>query len=233
LLRIVHDPEQVGRLRDALRGFCHRCRNSLNGMKMSLYLFRREARRAVPDRWGELEAIYQQMEQLFDHLQTIYRPMTIETVRAALDELIRQQVPRWRSWFEARGLSFRQDPRAKAISGDFDPAQLVAGLDALASWRAAVGTPGVVACIGWGACDGWIEFRWSEAPSREPTGPFERDAARRGPAGCSPPVDVLALPLLARIVAAHGGRLDREPGPGFRIVLRWPQYRRDECEGAA
>src|SRR5262249_50972723 len=77
LLQIVHDPERVDRLRTALSVFCHRCRNSLNGIKMSLYLFRREARGAVPDSCVDLEAIYQQIVNLFDHLQSIYRPMAI------------------------------------------------------------------------------------------------------------------------------------------------------------
>src|SRR4051794_39610109 len=73
LLQIVHDPERVDRLRDSLRGFCHQSRNSLNGIKMSLYLFRREARGALPECWDEVETIYQDVVSLFDRLQTIYR----------------------------------------------------------------------------------------------------------------------------------------------------------------
>src|SRR5262245_55838204 len=90
LLGIVHDPDQLARLRGAMSDFCHRCRNSLNGIKMSLYLFRREAMGAAPDCWGEIESTYQQLEHFFDHLQAIYRPLTIAMVRAPLDELIRQ-----------------------------------------------------------------------------------------------------------------------------------------------
>src|SRR5262249_5336394 len=102
LLQIVHEPERVDRLRTVLSGFCHRCRNSLNGMKMSLYLFRREACGVVPDSWRDIEAIYQQMEHLFDHLQTIYRPMTVTTMRSPLDHLIHHHAPKWRTWCESR-----------------------------------------------------------------------------------------------------------------------------------
>ena len=53
---------------------------------MSLYLFRREARGDVPDCWDEIEAIYQQVEHLFDHLQSIYRPMALTMVRSPLGD---------------------------------------------------------------------------------------------------------------------------------------------------
>ena len=44
--------------------------------------------------------------------------------------------------------------------------------------------------------------------------------------GSSQHVDPLALPLLARIVAAHGGHVEsvREPARGFGLKLRWPQF---------
>ena len=138
-LRIVHDPEQVEGLRTVLSGFCHRCRNSLNGIKMSLYLFRREARGAVPDCWGELETLYHDIEHLFEHLQTIYRPMPITMVRSPLDDLIDHHVPKWRSWFESRGRTLQLDRPEREVPADFDPAQLGAGLDALAAWRAEAG----------------------------------------------------------------------------------------------
>ena len=76
---------------------------------MSLYLFRREARGAVPDCWGDIETIYHDIEHLFDHLQTIYRPMPITVVRSPLEDLIDHHVPKWRSWFESRGRTLQLD----------------------------------------------------------------------------------------------------------------------------
>ena len=39
--------------------------------------------------------------------------------------------------------------------------------------------------------------------------------------------------VLGRIVAAHGGRIHRELGTGFGVLLRWPQYQRVNHGGVA
>ena len=87
-------------------------------------------------------------------------------------------------------------------------------------------TRGRLTRVTWGTRDGSIELRWDEAlPAIRPkrssrrTGSWRRDAVRRARR-----VDLLALPVLGRIVAAHGGRLDRSRDPAFGVRLRWPQY---------
>lgn len=228
LLQIVHDGERVDHLRAVLSGFCHRCRNSLNGIKMSLYLFRRESRGAVPDCWDQIESVYHQVESLFDHLQTIYRPMSLAMVRSPLDALIQQHLPKWRSWYESRGRCLRIDPPCTEVPGEFDPAQIGVGLDALAAWRAEVCPPGALTRVAWVVNDGSIQLRWHEVTGAHPDDPPQHAGIANGRDGArsSRPVDALALPLLARIVAAHGGRLEFEPGPGFGVLLRWPQSQR-------
>ncbi len=228
----------VATLRANLSGFCHRCRNSLNGIKLSLYLFRREARGGVPAYWGELEATYQQVEGLFDALQAIYRPIPIARVRLDLEDLMAEHLPRWRSWFESRGLAIRLDAPDEPVLGDVDPVQFGAGFDALARWRAESGSPGSLARLGWSACDGTIEVCWEESAA---VSPESVEPGNPGPDGdrwpAGRPVDALALPLLARVVAEHGGRLqvDRAPGPGVRVRVRvrWPQFQpADACHQA-
>jgi hypothetical protein len=213
-------------LRSVLSGFCHRSRNSLNGIKLSLYLFRREARGAVPDCWGDLEAIYHQIEGLFDRLQTIYRPMPVTIVRSPLGDLIGHHVPKWRSWYESRGRTLEVDLPESEVLGEFDPAQLGLGLDAVACWRGESDAAGGLTRIGWGARDGSIEIHWEELGSRDRCEPPELAGAdmRREGGASSRRVDALALPLLARIVAAHGGRLRCDRRPGFCMSLRWPQF---------
>ena len=185
---------------------------------MSLYLFRREARGAVPDCWGDLESIYHQVEHLFDHLQTIYRPMTLTTVRSPLDELLDHHAPKWRSWFEIEGPGPPARSPRLPVTGDFDPAQLGAGLDAMAAWRAATVDDGTLTRVAWCSRDGSIEVLWEEVPSDDPPVAIEppMDPLAREGNSSSRPVDALALPLLARIVAAHGGRLAVRPRPGPR-----------------
>lgn len=235
LLQIAHDPERLDRLRSILSGFCHRCRNSLNGIKMSLYLFRREARGAVPDCWGELEAIYHQVEHLFDHLQTIYRPMALAMVRSPLDELMGHHGPKWRSWFESRGRALELDAPESEVCGEFDPAQLGVGLDAMASWRAEAGEVGTLTRIGWEVRDGWIEIRWLEndAPGRCDPVEFGCAGGKREASPSSRCVDALALPLLARIIAAHGGRVRCVGQPSFGLSIGWPQSQQPASPSAA
>jgi hypothetical protein len=226
LLPIVHDPQRLDHLRAELSGLCHRCRNSLNGIKLSLYLFRREAGGAVPDCWGEIERIYHQVEHLFDHLQAIYRPMTVMVIRTSLDELLDDHLPKWRSWFESRGLDVQLEPPESGVVGDFDPAQLGVGLDAMAAWRAEVGHTGVLAHVAWRIRDGWIEIHWKESRHRHDSEPDEDPStfSLRDGGSSSWRVDLLALPLLARIIVEHGGRLDFIPSAGFHVRLQWPQF---------
>ena len=54
ILRLVDDPERVECLRKMLSSFNHQCRNSLNGIKMSLYLFKREAGGPMPSAGSNL-----------------------------------------------------------------------------------------------------------------------------------------------------------------------------------
>jgi hypothetical protein len=235
LLQVVHDPEHVERLRTALSAFCHRYRNSLNGIKMSLYLFRREAHGDVPDCWENLETIYHQIVHLFDHLQTIYRPMAITMVRSTLDELIYYHLPRWRSSFVSRGLVIQVDPPQSQVPADFDPGQLGVALDAMATWRAEACCPGTLTRIAWTAREGSIELRWEEVVACHPAESLHR-AGRPGPreenlAGRH--LDLLELPMLARIVAEHGGRLHVKRGTPLQFLLSWPQFRRNDPEREA
>ena len=85
-----------------LSGFTHRCRNLLNGMKMSLYFVRREANGPLPRPLTEVEQTYGSIEQLFDQLQQIYRPMTLTPVRADFGSLVGDRERGWREAF-ARG----------------------------------------------------------------------------------------------------------------------------------
>lgn len=235
LLPIVQDGERLEHARSVLSGFCHRSRNVLNGIKMSLYLFRRESRSAVPDCWEEIESVYHQVEQLFDCLQTIYRPMAIAVVRSPIQDLIHHHLPKWRSWYEARGREIELEPAGRHAVGEFDPAQLGVGLDALASWRAEAAPVRGATRVGWGLEDGSIVLRWREIPGRPADDPIRPSGAKGCDAAGSPPrrVDALALPMLARIVAAHRGRLEIEHGAGFGVCLRWPQSQPVDADGVA
>jgi hypothetical protein len=224
MLSVLNNQERIDCLRRMLSGFSHRYRNLLNGIKMSLYLFRREVKGSVPTYWNELERTYQDIERLIDHLQTIYRPMNVSMVRSPLGPLIADLTPRWQSWLQAQGRMLELDPPGQDLPGDFDPMQMGSGLDALVAWRAETGDPRWQPRLSWRMTDGFFEVRWDDAWVKSLATPLN---GRAGPSPCSDAsrrVDCLVLPLLARIVAAHGGRLDSTREPSLRLRLRWPRF---------
>jgi signal transduction histidine kinase len=150
----VDDPERIGHVREMLSSFNHRCRNSLNGIKMSLYLFKRERAGPIPGCLGELERSYQQLEVLFDRLQVIYRPLTLTLVRSPLGRFFDERLPFWRSSFSLRGLTLDLDRPADDLPGDFDPMYLGLGLDAFVAWRAEAGQPNGKPVLSWRIVDG-------------------------------------------------------------------------------
>ncbi len=235
MLAIVHDAQRVEHLREVLSSFCHRCRNSLNGIKLSLYLFRREARGAVPHCLGEIEGMYQQVEHFFDRLQAIYRPMDVRKMEGSIDELIRTHAHRWRSLYESKGQALRLEPPEASVLAEFDPNLLGQGLDAIAAWRAEVATASTISRVAWGLCDDWIEIEWREEVRTGPPDLVEHAGGliRRDPGISLARVDPMAIPLLARIAASHDGILERDPGEGFAIRIRWPRKSRIEEYGFA
>jgi hypothetical protein len=226
MLPVVSRPEQIECLRRMLSGFSHRCRNSLNGIKMSLYLFRRELKAPTPGCWKELEQMYLEIERFFDHLQTIYRPMALTMVRSPLGQLVADHEPDWRSWFQSSGRTLQVEPPRQDLPGDFDPIHLGMGLDAVVAWRAEARGVRHHPRLSWRIGDGFFEVCWDEAvtscrPARPARGTGQSQGGR-----VSRRVDLLALPLLARIVAAHGGQVEstQQPAIGFGLKARWPQF---------
>jgi len=226
MLSVVDDLERADGLRRMLSGYSHRCRNMLNGIKMSLYLFRREVRGPMPACVSEFERGYQEIERLFCQLQSLYRPMTVTMVRSPLGQLIAELSPKWRSWFHARGLILQLDPPGADVPGDFDPMQLGIGLDALIAWRAATGDARWHPRLSWRTDAGFFDVRWDEVPTQSTMAPSELDArlSQGSRSNASMRADCLALPLLARIVAAHGGGIKAAREPSFSLRVRWPQF---------
>jgi hypothetical protein len=216
------DSERFERLRQILSTFNHRCRNSLNGIKMSLYLFRRSVDGPMPSGWNELERTYREIEKSFDRLQVIYRPLTMSFVRSPLGQLIAERLPSWRSWFSAHGNSLEIERPDRDTPGDFDPIHLGLGLDAFVAWRAETGSPGSQPRLGWRVSAGSFHVTWTETPRTREL----RDDCQRGSSTESANFirgDSLAIPLFARVVAVHGGSLERTGSHAVTLTIRWPQ----------
>jgi hypothetical protein len=224
ILRLVEDPERIETLRKMLSSFNHQCRNSLNGIKMSLYLFKREAGGPMPQRWLELERTYQELERLFDRLQVIYRPLTLTLVRSPFGQLVSERLPTWRSWFHLRGRALDVVRPGEDGPSDFDPMYLGLALDAFIAWRAEAGHANFQTSLSWKIEGESLEFKCEEA---RPAGLCQAAERHRATAHCSRPqgqMDSLALPLLARIVSAHGGSLETSSEPDYTMRIRLPRF---------
>jgi hypothetical protein len=223
-LSTVENPKRMGELREMLSSFNHRCRNSLNGIKMSLYLLKREEGGPISGSLGELERSYQQLELLFDRLQVIYRPLTLTPVRSPLGRFFDERLPCWRSCFSVRGRTLDLARPAEDLPGDFDPMYLGLGLDAFVAWRAEAGQPNGKPILSWRIVDGSFEFRWEEwRPANGPRA-HERSKGQSQSSGSDEQIDSLAHPLLKRIVAAHGGSVETKCDPAFVTTIRWPRF---------
>jgi len=227
ILPWVEQPERIGDLRQFLSGFTHRCRNSLQGIKMSLYLCRRGIEGPAPETWARLERTYQETERLFDRLQAIYRPMRTTMVRSSLGQLLAERLPVWRSWCTGRALTLEADPPAEEGLGDYDPMHLGSGLDAFIAWRLEHGFSYGNVRLAWRLNQGFFEVEWNEVDPQVPRGVESGGNPRSGRSGESTAGDSLALPLLARIAAAHGGRVIFRWDPAFHLTLLWPQFHAD------
>jgi hypothetical protein len=211
-----------------VRRFNHQFRNSLNGIKMGLYLFKREAGGPLPGCWTGLARLYEEIERSFDRLQMIYRPLSLTVVRSTLGLLISERLPSWRTWFDSDGRALVVERPDDDGSGDFDPTYLSLGLDAFVAWRAAQTQSNWHARLSWRIADGHFEIVWNDVPWRCGAAVVEHANGTTAGQGPSIGIDSLALPLLARIIEAHGGSVEARRDPAFRITLRWPRFQSGE-----
>jgi len=218
LLDIVEDPVRIGSLHEVLREYCHECRNILNSMKLSLYLARRSAASTCHDPWCQLESDYRIIERLIDQLQIICRPMPLAPMTTTLGDVLEERRPAWARWLARRGRTLELVGPKKATRGVFDPIRLTQGLDALAAWRSERGAPGTAVRVEWRARCDHFHLTWDE---------IESDGGPKDGGWC----DGLALPLVARVIAAHGGSFEVSRRENLRFRMRLPREVHPEHRG--
>jgi hypothetical protein len=213
LCRIVADPAQVDWLHQSLGPFCHEGRNILNVLKMSLYLARRHDALAAGDGgvWNDVEQHYQAVEEFFDRLQMLWRPISLAPVPMSLSLLLEDRRPAWDTEFAARGRILEMSNPGAADAGQYDPHWLGRALDGFVVWRAGAGLRGGEARLNWWTDGGRFHLEW-----REPPGESDSRSPQDRP-------EPLALPLLTRVIAAHGGVLDLLAAGGGHVRMSWPQ----------
>jgi len=220
LLRFVDDG-QLGTLRVALSDFNHQCRNLLNGMKMSFYLAKRSAPGPLSERWNELDRTYGAVEQLFERLSIIYRTMPLALMKASFGSLAAERSAEWSAWFERNGNTLSLEPPEDEAVGEMDVMRLVAAIDDFVAWRAESLPWGGRASLKWSTDGGSFQLVWREqAPE-----PADDAGLTASPPSSRPPASAtgsLSLPLLARVISEHRGRLAWTHEPHVEARIRWP-----------
>jgi hypothetical protein len=206
-----------------LRHFTHHCRNTLSGIKLGLYLLRKELEGQSPSRWNELGRTCDEIEKLFDRLQRIYQSTSLTVVRSPLSQLMAERLPLWRSRYAMCGRTIVVDPPEHEAPGDFDPAHLGFGLDAFVGWRAEsidIKEPR----LAWRVTGGQFEISWQEssAEGQHRHRQSQRPLPARSPDDCAVSMPLL---LLARVAADHNGELEVHNDWALDVRIRWPQFR--------
>lgn len=207
LLRVAGEPAKLGALYEILGDYCHALRNRLNSIKLSLFLARRQACPLADSAWAEAESSYRAVEQFVEQLQAICRPMALFAIPLDLNALVAERLPSWRDELGRRGRALEVEAPDGPAVGRLDPARLTQALDSFVAWRARSGARSSVR-LRWGADDDHLALEWHDPQGTDPD-----DAT-----------GALAMPLLARVVAAHGGRCQLDDESGLRLRCRWPRH---------
>ena len=185
-------------------------------MKMSFYLAKRSSPGPLSERWGELDQTYCAVEQLFEHLSTIYRNMPLSLMKVPFGSLAAERSSGWSDCFERAGSTLTLEPPEREAVVEFDAMRLTAAIDGFVAWRAGSMPRGGRAFLTWSTDGNCIELVWRERPPAVALTDAPEDRRPSSATGA------LSLPLLARVIAEHRGRLAWTREPHVEARIRWP-----------
>ena len=212
LIRIARDPDLRGMVYDRLREYCHQCRNRLNSLKLSLYLALKNRPSNGPDPWVDIDRQYQELERRVDRVQALCRPLTLSRVTLGLELLIDDRQEAWSRTMSSGGRELELVAPTERAVASFDVERLGQALDSLVAWRASADSAGSMARLRWWEEAGYAHLAWEEPPEAGPSagGVVSEDTA------------AWTLPLLVRVVLAHGGDYLVAEACGWRLEISWP-----------
>ena len=202
LSRIAVDPSLSARLHSLIGTYCHQVRNHLNSLKLSLYFAKRGDTGSEDSPWTGLNASYNEMERWLDRVQLICRPLQIEPFRVPFRLFIEERRERWKQMAEARGGELEIEEGNEDLGVPIDISRLGQALDDVAAWRFQNATSSTFFHLEWKKDGDFLLFSWNES-YRNSTLETTHSLAQRS---FEISRDGLTIPVLARVVALHGGR---------------------------
>jgi len=188
---------------------------------MGFYLAKRSGFQADSERWGEIDQTYREVEQFQARLQTIYQAMPLTLIDGRFGALVGERGATWIDWFRQNGNELILEAPEEESEGRFDPMFLGTALDGFVAWRAASLPRGGRAVLRWIADGDGFAITWSERAGETPADPSPVPLPSP-PGSLSTTTASLSLPLLARVVAEHGGKLSWSREPRVKARIRWP-----------
>jgi hypothetical protein len=218
LMAMAADPSRTDELYSVLGEFCHGIRDRLNALKISLYVVNQSVGAERGQCWQDVHEQYLGVEHFVDQFQTVFRPMSLNLMNVSLGRLLDENRDAWEALVRSRGANlFWSRPKTDPV-GTFDPMRLIDALERFVQCRAAELAPGTLVHVSWSSEDGQFRLTWDERKPAVALGQPPHEECRNG---------IMALPMLARVMALHGGTIAARSRDGCGIDLRWPLAARE------
>lgn len=216
LLHVARDPQFRQLVYEHLGEYCHNCRNRLNSLKLGLFLAMKQATGPRSEAWRPIEGCYQELERTVELLQAICRPIILSPVTLELDLLIEDRRQEWARILEDKGCTLTCVAPSGQATATFDVDRMGQALDSMVRWRAGDYGSNRSARLRW-----WVDSKSAHISWQE-----------TNPSPVKPPEDIPTwhLPLLARLITAHGGEYRMVEGPDWHLDLSWPASELDRGE---
>jgi signal transduction histidine kinase len=222
-------------------GLAHEIRNPLNVLSMNLQMLEEdlvgrlggEATGDTRQYLGTLQGEIRRLSSLVDNFLSYARPSAPRFENRDLNQVVAGTVTLVRPQFEAQGIALREQPAPFLPMVDLDEGLIRQALmNILINAVQILKGHGTVTVETGVAADGGVFVAITDDGPGIPAADRERIfevfySSRPGGTG-------LGLPIAARILQVHGGRIAVQSGPGgrgARFVLAWPRRQRTEGAG--
>ena len=222
-------------------GLAHEIRNPLNVLSMNLQMLEEdlvsrlggEATGDTRQYLGTLQGEIRRLSSLVDNFLSYARPTAPRFETRDLNQVVTATCALVRPQFEAHGIALREQPSSFLPMVELDEGLIRQALmNILINAAQILRSAGTVTVETGISADGGVFVAVTDDGPGIPAADRERIfevfySSRPGGTG-------LGLPIAARILQVHGGRIAVESGPGgrgARFVLRWPRRQRSEGSG--